>query len=404
MGIIDMRYGNESSNAPVFHSAFRIPHSAFGLLLVVGSLLLPSVAAAQEIQWRTDYKKAREEANQKGVPLVIDFGTENCVYCRQLDARTFRDEAVISLMNEHCVPLKVDANKQRPLADALRIQQYPTLVFAGPDGRIFGFQEGFIEAPRMKELLVHAIGAVATPEWMKVDFETASKIVQQGDQQGDYARAIGLLRNILDDGKDRPVQAKARALLQKIEQQGNAKLELARQRADTGQKAEAIKFATELARNYEGTLAGREGSALLTTLTLRPGTNDSQREPRARDLLAQAKEDYRLQQYASCLEHCEMLVANFGELPEAAEAGRLQGDIKGNPELMKLACDQSGERLSSWYLALAEGYLKKGQPQQAINYLERIVQMFPNTKYAETAQSKLTALQAFSTRSESKKP
>jgi tetratricopeptide (TPR) repeat protein len=241
---------------------------------------------------------------------------------------------------------------------------------------------------------------VATPEWMKVDYETAYK----NEQQGDYARAIGLLRNILDDGKDRPVQAKARVLLQKIEQQGTAKLEFARQRAEIGQKAEAIKVATELARNYEGTLAGREGSALLATLTARPNPNDPQRETRSRDLLAQAREDYRLQQYASCLERCELLVANFSELPEAVEAGHLQADIKGNPELMKVVCDQSGERLSGWYLALADGYLKKGQPQQAIYYLERIVQMFPNTKYAETAQAKLTALQAFSTRSESKKP
>src|ERR1700684_3935919 len=138
-------------------------------LLLLAGAVLPSVVAAQGIQWRTDYKKARAESVQKGLPLVIDFGTESCFYCKQLDARTFRDTAVIGLMNEHCIPLRIDASKQTALAEALRIQRYPTIVFAGPDGRILGFQEGFVEAPRMKELLTHSIAAIATPEWMKVD-------------------------------------------------------------------------------------------------------------------------------------------------------------------------------------------------------------------------------------------
>ena len=369
-------------------------------LLLLAGTVLPSVVAAQEIQWRSDYKKARAESVEKGLPLVIDFGTESCFYCKQLDTRTFRDEAVIGLMNERCIPLRVDASKQTALAEALRIQRYPTIVFAGPDGRIIGFQEGFVEAPRMKELLTHAIAAVATPEWMKVDYQTA----YQNYQDAEFAKAIGLLRNILDDGKDRPVQAKARALLQEIEQQGNVKLQAARLYADHGQKAKAIEAATELATKFQGTLPGREGSALLATLTSRPIPNDPQRAMRARDLLALAKEEFRMQQYSSCIDRCETLVANFGDLPEATEAGQLLTDLKSNPDLMKTACDQLGDRLGSLYLSLAEGYLKKGQPQQAGYYLDRIVQMFPNTKYAEAAEAKLTVLRGIPTRSENKKP
>ncbi len=370
------------------------------MLLLLAGAVLPSVVAAQEIQWRTDYKKARDESIEKGLPLVIDFGTENCFYCKQLDARTFRDATIISLMNERCVPLRIDATKQAALAEALRIQSYPTIVFASPDGRILGFQEGFVEAPRMKELLTHSIAAIATPEWMKVDYKTA----HQSYQDAEFAKAIGLLRNILDDGKDRPVQASARALLQEIEQQGTVKLQRARQLAEHGQKAEAVKAATELATSFQGTLPGREGSALLATLTSRPNPNDPQRATRARDLLAQAKEDFRVQQYSSCIERCETLVASYTDLPEATEAGQLLVDLKSNPDLMKAACEQLGDRLGSLYLSLAESFLKKGQPQQATYYLDRIAQMFPNTKYAESAEAKLSVLRGIPTRSENKKP
>ncbi len=45
------------------------------------------------------------------------------------------------------------------------------------------------------------------------------------------------------------------------------------------------------------------------------------------------------------------------------------------------------------YLALADAWLKRGQPQQAVYYLERVVQTLPGTRHAETAQTRLAQLQ-----------
>jgi TolA-binding protein len=58
-----------------------------------------------------------------------------------------------------------------------------------------------------------------------------------------------------------------------------------------------------------------------------------------------------------------------------------------------LACEQMGERLTTLYLSLAETWLKKGQPQQAIIYLERVIQTFPNTRNADIAQVRLAQIQ-----------
>ena len=44
------------------------------------------------------------------------------------------------------------------------------------------------------------------------------------------------------------------------------------------------------------------------------------------------------------------------------------------------------------YLSLADSWLKKGQPQQAIFYLERVIKMFPGSRQAEAAQVRLTRL------------
>src|SRR5438105_7158727 len=158
--------------------------------------------SAQEIDWRTDYRKARQEAAEKNRPMILDVGTEDCYWCKQLDQRTFHDPAVIALLNERFIPLRVNAQLSPDLAQALRIQSYPTIVFANAEGKILGYQEGFVEAPRMKELLQRAVTLVSTPDWMNVDYDEASKAVTVND----FARAVSLLKNIVEDGKDRPVQ------------------------------------------------------------------------------------------------------------------------------------------------------------------------------------------------------
>jgi thioredoxin-like negative regulator of GroEL len=368
---------------PTIRSRFAAVCSAGWLLLLVPATF------AEEVQWRSDYQKARQESVEKNRPLVIDFGTESCFWCKQLDTRTFIDPAVAGLLNDSCVPLKVDANRFPTLTEALQITAFPTIVFAGPDGRILGFQEGFVEAPRMKELLHKAIGAVSTPEWMTRDFQEASKAATAGET----ARSVALLKTLLEDGKDRPVQAKARRLLADLEKQAAVRIERARQMLDAGQAAEATETLNDIVKGYAGTPAAREGTRLLQSLAARHVGNDPDRARKARDLLALAREEYRAQQFGICLDRCESLAAAYSDLPEALQATQLAAEIKGNPEWLKQACDQTGDRLAVLYLALAETWLRKGQPQQAVFYLERVMQNFPNTRHAEAAQVRLSQVQ-----------
>src|SRR5438445_13812135 len=102
------------------------------LLIAVVIAACARNAAAQSVQWRTDYNAARKEATEKGWPILLDFGTENCMWCKKLEFTTFRDPSIVSLVNEHFVALKVDAERETILAQTLRIQTYPTLVVAGP--------------------------------------------------------------------------------------------------------------------------------------------------------------------------------------------------------------------------------------------------------------------------------
>ena len=172
---------------------------ALAAAMLVG---LAGSTGAQEVRWRHDYNGARKEAAEKGLPLVLDFGTQNCFWCRKLDENTFSDPTVIQVMNEKYVPLKIDAERDATLAHALRITAYPTVLLAGPDGKILGTIEGFQDATHFHENLQRALAAVSNPEWMLRDYQIAAKAIAASD----YARALALLKSIVEDAKGRPVR------------------------------------------------------------------------------------------------------------------------------------------------------------------------------------------------------
>jgi thioredoxin-like negative regulator of GroEL len=339
--------------------------------------------------WRADYGSARKEAVDKGKPLLLDFGTESCTWCRKLDVTTFRDPSVVSLLNDQFVTLKVDAEREPMLTQALRVQQYPTMVLAGPDGKILGVLEGYQEAPRMVDQLRKVAAAYTSPDWMVRDYQEAAKAILASD----YNRAVALLKSITVDGKDRSVQVKARQVLQELEQQAAGRLVRAKSLHDRGQNTEAAEVVTELIRSYAGTQAAADGSALLTTLAIKPDMLQQQRVSRAREILAQARDDYRTQQYLGCLERCEALTTGYADLPEGAQAQQLAREIKDNPEFLSRACDNLNQRMGVMYLALAESWMKKGDQRQAQVYLEKTLQTAPGTRHAEMAQIQLAQIQ-----------
>jgi thioredoxin-like negative regulator of GroEL len=358
---------------------------------------------AQEIEWRSDYGKARQEAVDKNRPLLIDVGTENCHFCKQLDLRTFKDPAIVAMLNERCIPLKIDADHNPKLAEALRVEYYPTLVFATAEGKILGYQQGFIEAAplhdRLTKLFFTSPITVNGASNYSRDIDEAKRAIAAGD----YPRAIALLKPVAETAKDAAVQKRASQLLQDLEQQAAGRCAEARQLVENGKVPQAVETVTELVRVYPGTKAAREGGQLLATLASRVVERENPRSSVAKELLDKAREDYQRHQYLSCLDRCEGLIGNYSDLNEGAEASKLSAEIKSNPEYVQQACEQMGERLTTLYLSLAETWLKKGEPQQAVYYLERIIQTFPHTRNADIAQVRLAQIQGPSRIPETKK-
>lgn len=120
-------------------------------------------ATAQDVRWRHDVAAARKEAAETGKPLLLDFGTESCGWCRKMDATTMRDPAVVKALNERFVPVKVDGNREDRLASALGIEAFPTLVLAAPDGKVLDRHTGYADPARLLGILAKAPAPAPKP-------------------------------------------------------------------------------------------------------------------------------------------------------------------------------------------------------------------------------------------------
>jgi outer membrane protein assembly factor BamD (BamD/ComL family) len=341
------------------------------------------------VRWRADYATSRQEAQKTGRPLFLDVSTEWCGPCRKLESTTFRDPAIVRMLNEQFVPLKVDGTKDKVLTEALKVQGYPTLILAGPDGKILQTIEGYVDAARFREHLQGALNIVANPEWLQRNYQDAAKAAAAGD----YARAITFLRAMLEDRQNRPIQQQALVLLQDIELQANQRLLRARQMEDRGQYLEALDSLSELMQTFAGTQAANEAGQIFTVLADKPEVKSQRRRQRAAELLAQAKNDFRSKQYLCCLDRCQLLSVSFGDLPEGNEAVLLLEQIKNDPEWLRNACEVLSERLGDMYLAQAESWMRKGQTPLALQCLERVIATLPNSRYAEMAKVRLAQIQ-----------
>jgi len=86
-------------------------------LLFVLVLFVPNVILAQsnaEIQWLT-LSQAMDSVKVKPKKVLVDFYTDWCGWCKQMDAKTFKDLQVAKYVNEKYYAVKFNAEKEGPI-------------------------------------------------------------------------------------------------------------------------------------------------------------------------------------------------------------------------------------------------------------------------------------------------
>lgn len=143
----------------------------------------------QKINWFHSYAGAYQEVKTRQLPLLMDFETSDCFYCKKLDATTFRDANVITFINQWFIPVKIDGEKETELVQTLHVQSFPTLIFIDPITlKVMGRKEGYATTteflsqvtPLMREMATNTMATHYSAAYEKAMQLQVPLIIWQG--------------------------------------------------------------------------------------------------------------------------------------------------------------------------------------------------------------------------------
>ncbi len=124
-------------------------------LLLIPLLFLGTLPTYGEIVWEESFKKGIEQAKLRNSPVVIDFYTDWCGYCKVLENKIFPDPEVSKLL-ENFTTLRINGEEYPDIAGNFKVSGYPTVLFLDKNGayldRIVGLPSSPMMAKKLKEV------------------------------------------------------------------------------------------------------------------------------------------------------------------------------------------------------------------------------------------------------------
>lgn len=130
--------------------------------------LMMHSSPAWAVSWKDNLNTALKEAKERRMPVMIDFYTKWCQWCKELDRNTYSDRKVNELSSSF-VCVKVDAEKDIGAASKYEVRGYPTIIFLKPDGSYNSRVVGYREPARFLKSMQKALSYAEPPAGIKQD-------------------------------------------------------------------------------------------------------------------------------------------------------------------------------------------------------------------------------------------
>lgn len=194
-------------------------------------------------------------------PLLMEYYTDWCSWCKKLNAETFTDSSVIDFMQEHYVATKIDAEKGEgiDLAKRYAVSGYPTVVIVDQEGKEIDRIIGYAPADSYLEELQRIYNNEGTVADLITktrenphDLEIWEKLAQKYEDRSDWQNAYNVWDIIakLPGEKADYAEFKLTTLHARLDESFYPLLDYIQTHNNSDYVKDAYKAALSLARNH----------------------------------------------------------------------------------------------------------------------------------------------------------
>ncbi len=88
------------------------------------------------MNWRTDYTKARAEAQKIRRPIFLMCSEKGCRSSTMLSEAIAEDAELVAVLNDRMIPILLSGDDHQALFRALHVTAFPTIFLAADDGKV----------------------------------------------------------------------------------------------------------------------------------------------------------------------------------------------------------------------------------------------------------------------------
>ena len=214
---------------------------------------------------------------------------------------------------------------------------------------------------------------------------------------GDAAAAMKLMAKVPEEASSDPEFAKSAGEVRgKLDAAGQEMLKAADADAEAGKLADAAKRLRELSLSLAGTPVGDEAKTKLAAMMGKPDVKKAieveQREAQASTALDGAKKLRDAKQHEAAYPKLKTVAATFPNTPSGEEAAQLAAAYESDAAFMKGLTEKESGGKARAALSIARSYVTANRKEQARKKYKEIIQTYPGTEHAKTAQAELDKL------------
>lgn len=119
------------------------------------------------LTWVTDFDEALQTAQSEDKLVYIDFYTDWCKYCMQMDEHAYKDPRIINLLTEEYVSVKL--NRQYPdnaaISAQYKVYLQPVQVVVTSEGELIWKHTGYADADELYFYLTSLLSSNSSGAW-----------------------------------------------------------------------------------------------------------------------------------------------------------------------------------------------------------------------------------------------